>query len=130
MGVAAHTQDVYLPPDLVHHVQVLDTVLVDDLHGHLLVRHHVLCHCFSPVFFPRVLFCFVFLIYRGFFFDFPFSVLCFPRVLFSLFSLLMIHQAVFFCRDGYIGYMEGWGVRGRGMVVSQGWITSVRHRIS
>ena len=44
MGVAAHLQDVNLPPDLVHHVQILDAVLVDDLHRHLLVRHHVLCH--------------------------------------------------------------------------------------
>lgn len=43
--VAAHSQDVNLSPDLVHDVQVLDPALVDDLHGHLLVGHHVLGHC-------------------------------------------------------------------------------------
>ena len=85
MGVAAHTQDVYLPPDLVHHVQVFDTVLVDDLHGHLLVRHHVLCHCFSPVFFPRVLFCFFFNL-SGFFFRFSvFRFMFSPCVVFVVF---------------------------------------------
>lgn len=45
MRMAAHLENMNLPPNLVHDVEALDAALTDDLHRHLLVCQSVLGDC-------------------------------------------------------------------------------------